>query len=404
MFNTVRKQFHKNKLKTIFIALIITIMSGVLLYVFSSINIKRGDKFKSIDDLPKDRVILTSGMFRGKEELLKENYNVSFYKDNTAISNNINIWAVSENAFENGLIYDYDFKIETKNVKTLEVLEGSLDFENILNPIVIDDYSALKIFNRVDVVGETIEIYLEDIKVDFEVIAVIKENPNRIRMLKTSEKLGYDKEAVIFSNAYILDTTYKEITTNEVFYNFAQIVFLDNVKKEDIELLLTLLETNLEEAKNYLLSYDLLKEEFDSDFRNSLLYNFASLVLPFIAFMGIIIYSAKSKLKDFNEDLLKMKEAGIKEKPQVNLILLYWRILLHSSILISAGIVGIIMFVILDMSIKTYFLFYLFYIILLMAFLDIIIITTISYLSYKYVINFKLNLENKSLNENSESF
>ena len=62
------------------------------------------------------------------------------------------------------------------------------------------------------------------------------------------------------------------------------------------------------------------------------------------------------------------------------------------------------MFVILDMSIKTYFLFYLFYIILLMAFLDIIIITTISYLSYKYVINFKLNLENKSLNENSESF
>ena len=40
--------------------------------------------------------------------------------------------------------------------------------------------------------------------------------------------------------------------------------------------------------------------------------------------MGIIIYSAKSKLKDFNEDLLKMKEAGIKEKPQskFNLIIL----------------------------------------------------------------------------------
>ncbi len=404
MFNTVRKQFYKNKLKTIFIALIITLMSGVLLYVFSSLNIKRGDNFRSIEELPKDRVILTSGMFRGKEELLKENYNVSFYKDNTAFSNNINIWAVSENAFENGLIYDYDFKIETKNVKPLEVLEGSLDFENILNPIVIDDYSALKLFNRVDVVGETIEIYLEDIKVDFEVIAVIKENPNRIRMLKTSEKLGYDKEAVIFSNAYILDTTYKELTTNEVFYNYAQIVFLDDVKKEDIELLLTLLETNLKESKNYLLSYNFLQEKFNSDFRNSLLYNLASLALPIIAFMGIIIYSAKSKLKDFDEDLLKMNEEGIKEKPQVNLILLYWRILLHSSILISAVIVGIIMFVILDMSIKTYFLYYLFYIVLLMAFLDIIIITTISYFSYKYVINFKLNLENKSLNENSESF
>ena len=39
MFNTVRKQFYKNKLKTIFIALIITIMVAFTI-CFSSINIK----------------------------------------------------------------------------------------------------------------------------------------------------------------------------------------------------------------------------------------------------------------------------------------------------------------------------------------------------------------------------
>ena len=156
IFKVVLKQYLENKSRTLLSLVIVILLASLMLFVFADLNIDYRNKFKSIKKMPNDHLILDNGVFFEKEEELRNNYNVSFYQPNyMQIGQSIDVALVSDDFFMHGIPYQHDVLVSYKNIFENQVLYGDLkredeEGEKIVNPIVIDETTSLKRFNKLD--------------------------------------------------------------------------------------------------------------------------------------------------------------------------------------------------------------------------------------------------------------
>lgn len=343
IFKVVFKQYLENKSRTLLSLVIVILLASLMLFVFADLNIGYKNKFKRIEKMPKNHLILDNGVFFGKEDDLKYNYNVSFYQPNyMQISQSIDVALVSDDFFTHGTPYPYDVFVSSKNVFENHVLYGDLDgddeeSERIINPIVIDETTSLKRFNKMDTVGRTMILNVDGIDVVFTVIAVIRETPvrqNYLEYLKTLNREEYIED-IGRSQAFVFESNINKLTNKTTKFSLAQIVSDNKLTEDETNEILINLDIDYKGRYYDIASYSLYEKSIKTDYNNSIISNVIILTIVFIAFIIIFLINLFHGLRKNKQEISYMKTIGVAQKTQIKIVLFNWLIIILSGIIIS---------------------------------------------------------------------
>ncbi len=352
LLSVVLKQYLGNITRTLLSLLIVVLLASLMLFAIADINLVYENKIKSIKNMPKSHLILDGGVFRGKEEVLKNDYDASFYLPNyMQIGQSINVALVSDNFFAHGIPYQFDVFVSYKNVFDTKVLYGNLNKEDeegneIVNPIIIDETTALKRFRKLDAVGRKIILNIKETDVTFTVIAVIKETPVRQNYLNHHRSLNREEiiEDLGYSQAFVFESDINKLTDKKTNFTLAQIVGDNKLKEEQINEILADLEIDYKEKYYLVDSYLLYEKVIRSDYRNSIYSNLVVLGVVFIAFMVIFLINLFHGLRKNRQDISYMKTIGVAQKTQLNIVLLHHLLIILGGLILSVIISIIIIF------------------------------------------------------------
>lgn len=348
IFKIVIKQCIESISKTILFILIVILLASLMLFAVTDIEITLRGKLVSIEQMPKTHLILDNGVFRGNETFLINNYEVSFYRSNyLSTGQSIQISVVSDNFFSHGIPFYYEANSPYRNVFETNLLYGDLDITDIENPIVIDETTALKRYQRLNAVNEQMILIINNQSVVFNVVAIIKETPERLNNIQYALNHGVEnpEDYISFSNAYIFDSSFTQITGSTMDYTTVQIIFDNPMNEHQIKAILTDLDIDLKEEYYTVHSYLLYKTEILENYKNSILSNIIILSVVAIAFTVIFIINLMHGLKKNKQDISYMKSIGVSKKTQLQLILTYWLTLIYTGMFISAFVSLVLLYV-----------------------------------------------------------
>lgn len=354
IFKIVLKQYLENKSRTLLSLVIVILLASMMLFAFADLNIVYKNKLKSIDNMPKEHLILDNGVFFEKEEDLINNYNVSFYQPHyLQIGQSIDVALVSDNFFTHGIPYPYDVFVSYKNIFENHVLYGDLEGEDeggekIVNPIVIDETTSLKRFNKMDTVGRTMILNVDGLDVVFTVIAVIKETPVRQNYLEYYKTLNREEyvEDIGHSQAFVFESDIKKMTDKKINYSLAQIVGDSQLTEDEVKEILANLDLDYKENYSAIASYLLYEKGIKSDYSNSIISNIVILAIVFIAFIIIFLINLFHGLRKNKQEISYMKTIGVAQKTQIKIVLFNWLFIILSGLIISLIITTPTLFII----------------------------------------------------------
>lgn len=355
LFKNVLKEYSQNKFKITLSLITIILLSFMTLFVLADRNIHYEKKFKSIENMPENSLILNSNVFLTKEEKLNNNYNVSFYQPNyKSINKSISVALVSDDFFKHGIPYDHDVLISYKNVFDTNILYGDLTRKTelgveIANAIVIDDTTALKRFETTDAIGRTMILNIDETDVSFTVIAVIKETPVRENYLDHYKTLNKEEyvEDIGYSQAFVFELDINKLTDKKINFSLAQIVSDDKLTEEEIDEILVDLDIDSNKDYPFIASYLLYHKRIKSDYRNSIIANIITLtvILTIVVQIVILINQSYDSI-NYKKEISQIKFMTVSQKQQNKTSTLMWICIVISGLIISLVITTITLFII----------------------------------------------------------
>lgn len=276
------KHLKNPKTKFIFYACSIVILS-LFLYAIISVEVSNNSKLNKIEDLPKHLAVIDTSVYPNSSEIEVSKYKSIEYttRNLISVSQNVVVDVITPGLLEIGLPVYHDPGTSIYNIEPVEILyiETELDVSEIDNPIIIDEITSLTKFQRLDSIGERMIVYIDDIPVNFQVYAVIKETRERLNLIEFVSDNDLPDEvnlnAVGYSHAYIFEETYIELVGTKPQY---QLMIIDNevdFQTDEIGSLLNVLDADVSAYPyiNGLSINQLYGKEIEIEYMNSMVTN-----------------------------------------------------------------------------------------------------------------------------------
>ncbi len=345
IIKTSLKHLLNNKHRLIFFITGFSAIASLFIYAMFSVDINKNLKFKEISDLPKNIAIIDKSVYSNISIDKIEETNQIEYTTRNLISSSQGVMldVISPGLLDIGFPVYHNAMSSYFNIDNIELLyiENNLELSNIEYPIIIDDITSIKLFQRKNSIGEKITIFIDDNEILFQVYAVIKETRERLDLLQYTK--GNDlpdeinEDAVGYSHAYMFEETYVNITESKPNYSLIVIKSDTNLNLEKTKNLLEYIDTSSYEYPYYpgLNIYELYETRFNLEFKNSMLSNLVLLGIISVVFILILINGIIYNLKESNYDIANLKILGVNKNSIFRWFIYHWLIQLIISFIIG---------------------------------------------------------------------
>ena len=307
IYKNLLKHLKNPKSKFMFYACSIVIL-GLFLYAIISVEMNKNSKLNKIEDLPKNLAVIDTSVYPNFPENETSKYKSIEYttRNLISVSQNVVVDIITPGLLEIGLPVYHDPGSSIYNIEPIEILhiETELDFSEIDNPIIIDEITSLTKFQRLDSVGEQMIVYIENVPVNFQVYAVIKETRERLDLIEFVSHNGLPDEvnlnAVGYSHAYIFEETYIELVGTKPQY---QLMIVDNeveFQTDEIGSLLNVLDVDVSNYPyiNGISINQLFRKLIEIEYMNSMVTNIVVVsAISVVLILTTVVISKKMSTK-----------------------------------------------------------------------------------------------------------
>ncbi|MDY0210130.1 MAG: hypothetical protein RBQ91_01815 [Acholeplasma sp.] len=309
---------------------------SLCLFSLTDIKVNYEARLLAIKDMPKNQVILNRGLFLKNMQSLAEKKVVYSSVFGLSTGQSITIDVVSDDFYIGGIPVQTSGHQGYLVTDDVEVLHGSLSFEEIDNPIVLDQQTSLKRFMRENSIGSKMILIIDDTPIEFEVAAVIKDTREasiyKEYLIETNQ---YVEGRVLNSRAFIMEKDFLKYSVNPPRYEYAQVIFDHEVQTEDVKALFNDLGVDYDAYTSRIGSYNEYHDEISSMYKNAILSNIFVIGIVLIAFIVIFVLNLLNSLQKIKTDISYMKTIGINQKTQYKLIVLSWILLITGGFILS---------------------------------------------------------------------
>ncbi|HBT59452.1 MAG TPA: hypothetical protein DEA45_01355, partial [Acholeplasmataceae bacterium] len=260
-------------------------------------------------------VILDRYVFLGYQNELSSHseYEVSYISQHvSSLGGGVALQVVSDNYFDSGVIYKPAVHSHYFNIQETEILYESKNV-NPTNPIIIDETTAIRLFDQINAVGKTVEVYIGDQLVSFTVHQVIRETKERLAALEYLKQRGSDQSVntIDFSYAYIYVADYQRYTTTDFEESMMKLTYNRFVTQSDLDQITSIIGSDKELSVHSQLGYlERAKEEFQASIINNLII---ALMVVFIYLIYFYFYIKKRFKEVKNQSYIEIIESYLRQ-------------------------------------------------------------------------------------------